>query len=202
MLVEAAKNKIAILGLAADPITLGHEQLAQAVMKSGIVNEVWFMPCFSHMFGKNMVNFEHRFNMCNLVSAKLGNRYFVSRYEASNGAENRPTYITMKEMTKISDNDFYIVIGADNANKIDLWKFSEEIRREFPFIVHSRKGVTLTTDWFLKPPHHYLETDVPNVSSTSFRELYQHDKEAAKVIVNPLVYDYIQDNCLYVEKTV
>jgi len=48
------KTNVAILGGAFDPITIGHVQVAEQVLAKGLVDEVWFMPCFKHRFGKRL----------------------------------------------------------------------------------------------------------------------------------------------------
>jgi len=51
------KIKVAILGGAFDCITNGHVQVAKFVLDtSKTFDEVWLMPCYSHIFGKNLAS--------------------------------------------------------------------------------------------------------------------------------------------------
>ena len=58
------KTRVAILGLSANPPHKGHIQLAQFVLNtSGQFDEVWLMPNFRSISGKEMVSAEHRLKM-------------------------------------------------------------------------------------------------------------------------------------------
>jgi len=75
------KTKVAILGGAFNPITIGHIQLAQFVLNtSGEFDEVWIMPANNHMAGKEMESPEHRYKMCE-HAAQVDGRIKVFNYE-------------------------------------------------------------------------------------------------------------------------
>ncbi|GAG38665.1 unnamed protein product, partial [marine sediment metagenome] len=75
------KTKIAILGGAFDPITNGHIQTAKFVLDtSKEFDEVWLMPAYKHMSGKNMASVEARLVMCE-SAAKVDGRIKVFDYE-------------------------------------------------------------------------------------------------------------------------
>ena len=62
------KYKIAILGGAMNPITVGHIQIAQFVLNtSKTFDEVWIMPIFKHMYNKEIASAKDRLAMCELA---------------------------------------------------------------------------------------------------------------------------------------
>jgi cytidyltransferase-like protein len=75
------KVKVAILGGAFDPIHNGHIQVAKFVLNTSTTfDEVWLMPAYNHMSGKNMLPAKHRIKMCELA-AKADGRIKVFDYE-------------------------------------------------------------------------------------------------------------------------
>lgn len=67
------KTKVAILGGAFDPVTKGHIETAQLVLDvTGKFDEVWLMPCYQHLFGKEMTSPEQRLKMVEMAVAVDG----------------------------------------------------------------------------------------------------------------------------------
>jgi cytidyltransferase-like protein len=67
------KIKVALLGGAFNPPHNGHIQLAQFVLNtSKTFDEVWLVPCYQHMDGKEMVAPEHRVKMCEIAGQQDG----------------------------------------------------------------------------------------------------------------------------------
>ena len=90
------KTRVAILGGAFDPIHKGHIQLAQFVLNtSGQFDEVWLMPNFRSISGKEMVSAEHRLKMCE-IAAKVDNRIKVFDYEIRNKLKGETYYFFKK----------------------------------------------------------------------------------------------------------
>ena len=171
------KVKVAILGGAFDPITKGHIQVAQFVLDSSkTFDEVWLMPCYQHMHGKEMVSPHLRLEMCSLACKNDG-RIKVFDYEMRNKLAGE-TYHTMKRLFDEDfakdQYDFSLIIGMDNANHFDTWVNFEDLERMMRFVVVPRTGEERDsgTDWYLKPPHIFLRADKPlmEVSSSMVRE--------------------------------
>ena len=104
--------------------------------------------------------------------------------------------------------DFSLVIGMDNANTFDNWINYKELERLIPFIVVPRIGVQPDpkVDWYLKPPHIYLNGENPpkDTSSTKVRDIFKKLKKYPAVmpkslqgLLDPSVYRYIKQNNLY-----
>jgi nicotinate-nucleotide adenylyltransferase len=202
------KTKVAILGGAFNPITIGHIQLAQTVLNtSGEFDEVWLMPAYNHMYNKEMVSTEHRLKMCELAS-QIDGRIKVFDYEIRNelAGETFNFFKRLKKEETLNERyNFSMIIGLDNANTFDKWVNYQELERMVRFVVVPRKGIErdINVDWYLKEPHIFLnnESDVIEVSSTQVRGILNQEgiakyKELEDKL-HPDVIRYIYNNKLY-----
>lgn len=202
------KIQVAILGGAFNPVTKSHIGVAELVLKaSRWADEVWLMPSYKHMDGKNMVSAEHRINMLKLATKNDG-RIKVSEYEIENklGGE---TYFMLSKLLNDSMYENYrfaFVIGLDRANYISNWYNSDELLKlDVPFIVVPRNGYErdVNVNWYLNNHHIYLERGadlIPEFSSTKAREVIKRGTESyneIKEFMNEDVLKYIIDNHLY-----
>ncbi len=205
------KTKVAILGGAFNPITIGHIQTAQFVLNtSGEFDEVWLMPAYHHMYNKDMVSAEHRLKMCE-IAAKVDGRIKVFDYEIKHklGGETYNLFKRLKQEEFNNTYNFSMIIGLDNANTFDKWVNFQELERMVRFVVVPRKGYDRDENvtWYLEKPHIYLkgESDIIQISSTSMREklkdFYNESKTDdlinLKSGLNSDVLKYILDNNLY-----
>jgi nicotinate-nucleotide adenylyltransferase len=204
------KIKVAILGGAFDCITEGHIAVAQFVLNtSKTFDEVWLMPCYQHMYNKEMTSPEHRIAMCRLAAARDG-RIKVSDYEIKSQLRGE----TYNLVNRLQDEpfakdhyDFSMIIGQDNANTFHEWVNYEHLERLIRFVVVPRKGVSPAegVNWFMNSPHISLhgETTIPEISSTEIRHnLDTYWKTGSKTVVlndmlHPDVFEYIKKNELY-----
>lgn len=201
------KTAVGLLGGAMNPITNGHIKLAQFVLNtSRIIEEVWVVPCFNHLYGKNMATPEQRLEMCRMA-VKADGRIKVCDYEITHKLKGE-TYHFIKQLLAEDfakdQYDFSYIIGLDNANTFDKWVNYEDLERMMRFIVVGRQGVERDekVNWYLKPPHVYLtpeNNDVPECSSTEVREGIHTFASFERVgeLIDPEVYEYIVDNNLY-----
>lgn len=203
------KTKVAILGLAANPIHKGHIQLAQFVLNaSKEFDEVWLMPSNNHLLKSDMVSAEHRLKMCK-IAARVDNRIKVFDYEIRNKLKGETYYFFKrlaeeKELTET--HQFAMIIGLDNANSFDKWVNYEELERLAQFVVVPRVGIKrdINVDWYLQKPHIFLntETNIIEASSTFVRTLLNSDSNIFDIenYLDPNVHQYILDNKLYQNK--
>lgn len=193
------KTKVAILGGAFDPPTLGHIQLAQFVLNtSGEFDEVWLMPAYRHLAGKEMTDPYARLIMCQLAS-EIDGRIKAFDYEIVNALAGE-TYNFFKRLKKdktLNEQfNFSMIIGQDNANSFHKWVNFEELERMVRFVVVPRKGIVPdpNVDWYLKPPHIFLnsETDIMEISSTEVRNQLQSKFSGMIEGLDPKVLDFIK----------
>ena len=206
------KTKVALMGGAFNPPTLGHIQLAQFVLNtSKEFDEVWITPCFSHMYNKELLPAETRLKMCE-TAAKIDGRIKVFDYEIKNqlSGETYNLFKRLKQDKELNNKyNFSMIIGLDNANTFEKWVNYEELERMTRFVVIPRKGYEKNenVNWFLKQPHIYLnnENDIIDVSSTLVRNMLKrfyetNDNKILDELTDFLhidVIEYIIHNKLY-----
>ena len=208
-------NNIAILGGSFDPPTIGHIRIAEYVLKTvHDIDSIYIVPCYNHMFSKNMSSSLHRLKMCELACKDNG-RINVLDYEISNKLSGK-TYDLINfivEKNKIPMKNISMIIGMDNANVFKKWFNYKFLLNNIRFIVVPRKGVNRDIDanWYLEKPHIILnsENNIPLISSTMIREhismknkLYNENAEDLidvflEEYMNRDVLEYIYVNNLY-----
>lgn len=200
------KTKVALLGGAFDPPTLGHIAVAKFVLDSSReFDEVWFTPCWTHMFNKEMSSADDRLAMLGLATENDG-RIKVFDYEIRNklGGETYHFLRSLMDSDMVQTHEFSCVIGMDNANNFDKWVNFEELERLIRFVIVPRVGEELksSVDWFLKPPHIFLRSDTPlpdTASSVVRSELASgHHSEIPGKMLDPRVLEYIKHRQLYI----
>ena len=186
---------IAINGGAFDPITRAHVIIAKKVNRhTGM--PVWMMPCYGHMFGKEMADSHDRLKMVELSTKRYPN-IMTCHYEVVT-KHTGSMYDTLKDLSyTFPETTFHLVIGMDNANNIDKWANWEKLISEFPCIVFEREGVTPNVQWFLKPPHRVIRLNI-EMSSTVVRNAIKcHRNKEAQWLVPSKAWNYIKSKGLY-----
>jgi nicotinate (nicotinamide) nucleotide adenylyltransferase len=197
------KTQVVLIAGALDPITEGHFKLAQFILnKSNIFDEAWFCPCLSHLYGKKMVDAEHRLAMCE-IACKKDYRMKVFPYEIENklGGETYHFVKRLLEEPFAKDQyNFSIAIGMDNANTFNRWVNYADLEKMITFVVVSRQGIDIDNkvDWYRKPPHIFInaEDSIPLVSSTEVKYNIQNNMSLDGLIDSD-VHKYIIDHKLY-----
>jgi nicotinate-nucleotide adenylyltransferase len=179
--------KVGVFGGTFDPPHLGHLGLARSVLDSGLVQEVWLVPCLTHRFRKKPASFENRVAMCRLLVT--GERYMkVSTIETR---IDRPGYtLAMIEnlQTENPHTDFRLLAGTDIYHEKDKWFHYDKIERLAPPIYVERKGVPSI-------PHPTLPGPI-EVSSRELRSQLSHGQRPLDKISRE-VMDYILKYRLY-----
>lgn len=201
-------KKIALYGGAFNPVTIGHIQAAQFLSSTlPEFEEVWMMPCYTHMYGKHMASPEHRLAMLKLaIQDARDARLHAFAYEIDNQLESPTVHIIdrlLHDKTYV-DIHFSMIIGTDNANTFRSWINGEELAARIPFIVLSRAGVKVDEEvtWYKNTPHIDLTECAPvpaePISSTEVRHAVRaNDEEFLKKAVCGPVLSYVYANHLY-----
>lgn len=162
-------RRVGLFGGSFNPPHVAHQLVALYVLET-ILDEVWFVPTYSHPFGKPLAAYDHRVAMCELAAAPLGARASVSRAEQE--LAQKPDFVASRTLdliehliTKHTDAQFHLVVGTDILAETDKWHRWDEVTRLAPPIVIGRSGYPL--------PAGSIETGItmPEVSATRVREL-------------------------------
>jgi len=187
-------TRVALFGGSFNPPHVAHQLVALYVLETQPIDELWFVPTYAHPFGKALVDYEHRFAMCELAAAALGPRARVSRAEAELAA--RPGFIASHTLDLV---DFVaaaghaprLVVGADILRDAAKWHRWEDVVARAPLIVVGRAGHAV-------PPGSVVtEVAMPEISATRVRDLLAQGGSGATGLVPRDVLRYIAQHHLY-----
>jgi nicotinate-nucleotide adenylyltransferase len=179
-------SRVAIFGGSFNPPHIGHEALCLILLEACEIDEVWIVPTYRHYFGKELVDFAHRFAMCERMAAPFGERVKVCAVERDLDAKTSRMLDTLQELQRRNpEHRFRLAIGADILLETDKWYRWDKVAQLAPPLVFRRKGYA---GGVLPSP--------PEVSSTQIREALAAGHSALPLI-SPAVQAYISEHGLY-----
>ena len=168
--------RVALFGGSFHPPTKGHLQVARGVLKSGFVDEVWFVPTNRHPFAdsqekkSNMISFSLRVEMVEALIKDIDGLK-VSLIEEHIGGR---TWETVEALQGSFDHTFFWVIGSDCVKELPKWCKVPWLLENITFIVYPRRDSPLSTaDVVLLKDHIIIEAEespFEDMSSTKARE--------------------------------
>ncbi len=179
---------VALLGGSFNPPHVAHLMVAQWVLSTRPVDELWLLPSFVHPFGKALAPFEDRVRMCELAVRSLRGA-FVCPAEAE--LEHDPlvgkTARTLEHLAaKHPAYRFSLVVGADILPETVKWYRWDRVRELAELIVVGREGY---------PPVEGTPS-FPAVSSTAIRERMAGGEDVAGLVPRR-VLEYARERGLY-----
>jgi len=140
-LVKRDKAVAAVLGGSFDPPHLGHQEIAQEVLKKFDIDLLLILPAYQNPFKQApFAPALQRLSWCKKVFDD--ERVIVDSYEIDN--EIYYTYQSIEHFRSLYDVR-YLIIGADNLEKITLWRNFEWLNDTITWIVVSRGDNSLNT---------------------------------------------------------
>lgn len=186
-------KKVGIFGGTFDPPHFGHLLMANEVLHSLNLTEIWFMPnqIPPHKQNEKICDSYHRVNMLKL--AVKGNEFF--RIETIELERPGPsyTYDTIRLLKqRYSQVEFYFIIGADMIEYLPKWYKIEQLQNCIQFVGVKRTGYSI------RSPFSILEVNVPqfDVSSTMIRKRLKEGKTVHYLLPESVI-QYIKENHLY-----
>ena len=184
-------KRIGFFGGSYNPVHLGHVRLAEAIVCSGVVDEVWLslspLNPFKEGRKEELVADSDRLAMLRLaVEGIPGLR--VTDVELS---MPRPSYTidTLTELQRLNpDFSFRLIIGSDNLEGLPRWKDSDRLLAQYPPIIYPRPGYPAAQAMSGLP--------VFDVSSTEIRQRLEKGESVTHFLA-PDVVDYIRKHHLY-----
>lgn len=151
-----------------NPIHIGHLALANYVAEFGGVDEVQIVvsPLNPLKKASDMLPDEVRFDLVR----KAVEGYPKIKAQDIEFSLPRPsyTYTTLTHLKHLHpENDYVLVIGADNVESFPRWRDFQKILAEFEVIVYPRLGYTNEIPF---DNMSWLQTPIIEVSSTFIRE--------------------------------
>ena len=157
-----------IYGGSFNPIHKGHTTLGKALVKQGLVDELWFLVSPQNPFKVNdeLLRDKDRLHLTRLAikgKAHLAVCDIEMRLP-------RPSYmiVTLEHLREeYPERDFVLVIGADNWERFPQWYHHDEILERHRVIIYHLRGCELND-----MPANILIANTPllDISSTTIRE--------------------------------
>jgi nicotinate-nucleotide adenylyltransferase len=179
-----------------NPIHIGHLIIAQAVLESAGLHEVWFIVSPQNPLKRNK-SLLHEFDRLDMVRLAIedNERFRVSDIEFH---MPRPSY-TIDTLTYLREkypaHQFKLIIGGDNMAIFPKWKNSELIVEQFGLIVYPRPGSESNPIPF-HPNITFVHAPIMSISATFIRECIQQGK-SIRYLVSEKVDEYIRNKKLY-----
>ena len=190
--------KIGIYSGSFNPVHIGHIALADYLVEQDVVDEVWMIRSPHNPFKQidSLLSDEHRAEMLRL--AIEGHEGLKINTIEDNLPKPNYTINTLRALkSQDSNNEFHLIIGADNWAVFDKWCEWDSIVRDFHLIVYPRPGFPFPeADNELYPNVMVVDAPQFDISSTEIRERC-HRGESIADMVAPEVLDYIKTNKLY-----
>lgn len=174
--------KIGIFGGSFNPIHFGHIALAKEIKELAGLDEVWFMvsPHNPLKSTSELMPDQDRLLMTELALQDMPG-LTASDYEFH---LPKPSYMSNTLNSLAHDypnNDFTLIIGADNWLVFDKWHDHEEILRSHKIIIYPRKDCLINADTL---PHgvSLVHTKLYEISSTQIRQRLRNQEPVTGLV--------------------
>ncbi|HUH43513.1 MAG TPA: nicotinate (nicotinamide) nucleotide adenylyltransferase [Sulfurimonas sp.] len=176
-------DTIALFGGSFDPPHIGHEAVIKALKKFKDIDKIIIMPTFLNPFKSNFYAPSSLRMKWLKEIFKEDEKVEISDYEV---LQNRqvPTIETLKHLLK-SYKKIYLVIGADNLAKLELWNSYDELKELVTFVVAQRDGIDIPKEFIV------LSVD-EKISSSQLRNKMDCSKLSKKCAQE--IYDFYKEN--------
>lgn len=121
-------KKIGILGGTFNPVHTAHLIIAEAAQEDAGLDDILFVPsgCSYLKDASDIVSAKHRINMTGL--AIEDNPHFaLSTMEIDRGGNSYTCDTIMELKKRYPDQEYYLIVGADNLFTMEEWKDAEVI---------------------------------------------------------------------------
>ena len=179
-----------------NPIHIGHLAIANYMVEYGGVDQVWFIVSPQNPFKNDdeLLDNQQRLSMVTLA-VKDDDRFRACDIEFGLPTPSF-TINTLNSLENLfPDNEFILIMGADNFVNFHKWKDFHKIARDYELLVYPRPGYDTKNVGF---PCRYSLVNSPlmEISSTFIRNAL-NEKRNIMHFLPPGVWDYIQTNNLY-----
>ena len=194
--------KIGFYGGAFNPPTKAHIELAKKAMSECDLDKVIFVPVGDSYKKDGMAKGEHRVKMLELA-CKDNDKLEVSDMETRSNIEYKAIDIFNIIDKDYNSDDKFFIMGADNLKKMSTWKDSENLVKNFKYIILDRddKGADdiINNDNLLKENKEKFNIiknkDYKDCSSTIVRKKIENGDTPTDI--SKEVYNYIKENKIY-----
>lgn len=155
-----------------NPPTIAHIELIEQTIKDKNLDMVYFVPMGDLYKKENLIPAFHRVNMLKIAMKEKMEILNIS-IDSKKDLKAIDTFRIIEKKFNQSDN--YFIMGSDNFENIKFWKDSEELLRNYKYIVLNRED---------------------DISSSKVREKIKNHEDVSQFIYKD-VEQYILENKLY-----
>lgn len=200
------KTKVGVFGGSFNPVHTGHLVATNEILNSGVVDEVWLMPCFKHVFkpSSETAPITDRMQML-LLSVGKNPKIVISEFEIDQGEnKGRQNYSidTVRELKKnYPEFDFSLIIGSNLVDELPKWKNIGTLLKETKLIIvampdFAKEKVRKSRLLSRAKPVILDSIARTNISSTEIRKRVKA-KKSIEYLVPEKVREFIEHKRLY-----
>lgn len=187
-------TSIGLYGGRFDPVHRGHLALARAAMNQFNLALLYIVPVYQPPHRPNTTAaFEHRLAMARVAFADWP-KVIVSDLEEKRGGISY-TVETIDELRRLHpDRELCLLVGADTAEEISMWKEPKRLARLVRLLVAPRPGSApyLEPEWRCEQ----IRMQPMDVSATAIRQAIR-DGRPIRELVTDTIAEYIDRHRLY-----
>jgi nicotinate-nucleotide adenylyltransferase len=174
-----------------NPVHIGHLIIAQYIQQYSDLDEVWMVVSPQNPFkqSKSLLPERQRFYM---VQQAVEDIPGVKASDIEFGlAKPNYTILTLTHLKSLyPDDQFELIMGADNRNTLSKWRSGDYIIEHYPIWVYPRKGEERSE---LPPGTQWVEAPIMELSSTFIRKAIRSKKDI-RFMLHPKTWEYIEHN--------
>jgi nicotinate-nucleotide adenylyltransferase len=174
-----------------NPIHVGHLIIAQTMLDSTDLDQVWFVVSPQNPFKKsqNLLHEHDRFHMVELsINDNPGFKACDIELRMPRPSYTADTLAWLHD--KYPANEFVLIIGADNLESFPRWKNAETLLQHHQLYVYPRPEAG-PASLEKHPSVRWVLAPLLDISATFIREAIQHQR-SIRYLVTPEVEGYIR----------
>ena len=185
--------RIGFFGGSFDPLHNGHLMLIEEALRSAKLNKLLLCPAFHAPLRseKPLLSGEQRLEMVRSVCSE---RPELETFDHEiRQARTCYTYETLLKVQKIyPDAQLHLLIGNDQFQKLDQWRFNHELLQIAHLLVFSRDQNELVPPSGIDPlPHTVMHNPLVPVSSTEVRKRLLTGQSVSE-LVPPVIHEKLK----------
>lgn len=205
--------RIGIFGGTFDPPHIGHIRACKAFLDKIELDVLYVIPVYMppHKIKKSSTDVSSRLEMTKIAFSGLSNKIEVSDIEIKREGKSYTADTIRYFKENYKDAEILFLCGTDMILTMDFWYKPEYIFENATIVYVRRENEKENTEKISNKCAFYeekfgakiiyLNVDAIEISSTEIREAIG-DEEKLKKLVSSDIYDYIQENKLYLDKEI